>query len=245
MFTTGDVVDFQSVFFILAGTFFVLGIIGCLLIRLPSADYIQSLNLPAAQTTKVKSYTLGQALKSVPFWCIFFSILFINGTWTLSVPLIYDQGIAHGLSAAAALTALSMTGVFNALGRLVMAAVSDKIGRVTTIIVLSVLTVIGAGLMILNVRNAGYIIAIFIIAFGYGGPASTNAAITTDFFGPKKLRYELRRCDAGARGFIRGFQYDIREFPEKRFYQDLCPCRFFGDHTIILMLIINVCLKRK
>jgi OFA family oxalate/formate antiporter-like MFS transporter len=185
--TVTGIVDFQPVFFILGGVFFVFGILGCLLVSLPGEDYAKTLPA-AASSVKVytgKDYPLSKAIRTLPFWCIFFSILFINGTWTLSVPLIYDQGIAHGLSAAAALTALSMTGVFNALGRLVMAAVSDKIGRVTTIIVLSVLTVIGAGLMILNVRNAGYIIAIFIIAFGYGGPASTNAAITTDFFGPK------------------------------------------------------------
>ena len=78
-----------------------------------------------------------------------------------------------------------MTGVFNASGRLIMAAVSDKLGRSSTIIVLSLLTCIGAVLMILNVRGAIFIIAICIIAFGYGGPASINAAMTADFFGPK------------------------------------------------------------
>ncbi len=66
-----------------------------------------------------------------------------------------------------------------------MAAVSDKLGRTTTIIILSVLTFIGAVFMILNAQGAGFVLAICIIAFGYGGPASINAAFTTDFFGPK------------------------------------------------------------
>ena len=129
--------------------------------------------------------TLGQAVKTVPFWCIFLEILFINGTWTLSIPLIKDLGIQRGLSEAAAIATVSATGIFNAAGRLIMAWVSDKLGRVNTIILLSALTFVGAMLVVLNVQGVGFIIAISIIAFGYGGPSSTNAAFTTDFFGPK------------------------------------------------------------
>lgn len=178
-------VDFMPVFLILGGAFFIFGIIGCLFVRLPDNDYIS--RLPVVTSNKVhtgKDYTLLQAVKTLPFWCIFFSILFINGTWTLTVPLIKDLGMERGLSEATAIFAVSFTGVANALGRLVMATLSDKIGRTTTIIVLSVITFIGAVLMIF-IGGPAYIIVVALIAFGYGGPASVNAAITTDFFGPK------------------------------------------------------------
>lgn len=186
-YTVDKVVNFQPVFFTLAAVFFAIGITGTFFIRLPDAEYLKS--LPAAPVSKKvftgNNYTPAQAIKTLPFWCIFVEVLFINGAWTLSVPLIKNLGIQRGLPEAVAVLIVSLTGVFNAGGRLVMAAVSDKIGRTTTIIILSALTFSGAVMMVLNVQGGGFVVAICLIAFGYGGPAATNAAMTTDFFGPK------------------------------------------------------------
>ena len=181
------VVDFKPVFLTLAAVFLVVGIIGCFFVRLPDAAYIKTLPTTpvSAKIHTGKDRTIGQAIKTLPFWCIFLELIFINGTWTLSIPLIKGLGIERGLTEAAAIAALSITGIFNAGGRLIMSTLSDKIGRTTTIIVLSAMTFIGAVLIMLNVQGAGFIVAICIIAFGYGGPASTNAAFTTDFFGAK------------------------------------------------------------
>jgi OFA family oxalate/formate antiporter-like MFS transporter len=185
LFTNAEgIVNFRPVFLILGCVFFVLGIVACLFISLPSDEYIKSLNLPAAAVSNVKNYTLGQAMKTVPFWAIFLSIFFINGTWNLATPLIYDLGVERGLTPALATTCVAMTGIPNAAGRLVMATVSDKIGRTATINVLSVMTLVGAILMCF-VTGYAYFAVIMLIAFAYGGPSATNAAISTDFFGPK------------------------------------------------------------
>ena len=185
--TTGGVVDFKPVFLTLAAVFFIAGIAGTVFVRLPKQEYLRL--LPAAPASgKIftgRDFKLLEAMKKPTFWYIFIELLFINGAWTLSVPLIKNLGMQRGLSEAAAILVVSLTGIFNAGGRLIMATLSDKLGRSTTIIVLSALTFIGAVLMILNSQGAGFIIAICIIAFGYGGPASTNAAFTTDFFGSK------------------------------------------------------------
>ncbi len=186
-FTVGGHVNFRPVFLTLAGVFLVVGLIGCFLVKLPDKAYL--ITLPAQPVSdKVhtgKECTLRQAMKTLPFWCIFLELVFINGTWTLSIPLIKGLGVERGLTEAAAVVTLSVTGIFNAGGRLIMATLSDRIGRSNTIIVLSVLTFVGAGLIMLGAQGIGYILAISIIAFGYGGPASTNAAFTTDFFGAK------------------------------------------------------------
>jgi OFA family oxalate/formate antiporter-like MFS transporter len=185
--TVNGVVNFRPVFLTLAAVFFVVGIIGTIFIKLPTAEYFRSFHdAPASEKIFTgRNFTLYEAMKKPVFWLIFIELLFINGTWTLSIPLIKNLGMQRGLTEDTAILIVSLTGIFNAAGRLIMAAVSDKIGRVSTIIILSVLTFIGAILMILNVPVAGFIIAICIIAFGYGGPASTNAALVTDFFGPK------------------------------------------------------------
>ena len=186
LFTDADtgLVNFRPVFFILGGVFFVIGIVACLFISLPSDEYIKGLNLPAAATSNAKNYTLGEAMKTVPFWCIFLSIFFINGTWNLTVPLIKGLGMERGLTEALAVFCVSFTGIPNAAGRLIMATVSDKLGRIPTMIILCAMTLVGAICMTF-VTGIPYIVVIGLIAFAYGGPSALNAALSTDFFGPK------------------------------------------------------------
>jgi OFA family oxalate/formate antiporter-like MFS transporter len=185
--SSDGIVNFTPVFLTLAAVFLVAGLIATFFVRLPDEEYLKALpQSPAsARVFTGRDFTLFEAMKKPTFWFIFLELLFINGTWTLSVPLIKNLGMQRGLSEATAILVVSLTGIFNAGGRLIMATISDKLGRTTTIIILSVLTFIGAVYMILNVQGVGFIIAISIIAFGYGGPASINAAFTTDFFGQK------------------------------------------------------------
>ena len=178
------IVNFVPVFLILAGVFAVLGLIACVFIKLPDDEYIASLNLPAAAVSDAQNFTLVQAMKVPAFWALFFSIFFINGTWNLCVPLIKGLGQVRGLTEAMAITCVSFTGITNAAGRLIMATLSDKIGRTNTMYVLCGITLVGAILMTF-IGGAGYFITIALIAFAYGGPSALNAALCTDLFGPK------------------------------------------------------------
>ena len=178
------IVNFVPVFLTLGIVFAVLGLAACLFISLPDEAYIKSLNLPAATVSGSVNYTLGQAIRKPAFWALFFSIFFINGTWNLCVPLIKDLGMVRGLTEAMAIACVSFTGITNAAGRLIMATLSDKIGRTNTMYVLCGLTLLGAILMTF-IGGIGYFITIAIIAFAYGGPSALNAALSTDLFGPK------------------------------------------------------------
>ncbi|MCC8356353.1 MAG: MFS transporter [Oscillospiraceae bacterium] len=184
IFTTDGVVNFTPVFLILAGVFAVLGLIASSFVSLPSEEYIKSLNLPEKAVSGGENYTLGQSMKQPAFWCLFFSIFFINGTWNLCVPLIKDLGMARGLAESAAIACVSFTGITNALGRIIMSTLSDKLGRTRTMHVLSALTFVGAVLMTF-ITGYGYFATIAIIAFAYGGPSAVNAALCTDLFGAK------------------------------------------------------------
>ena len=178
------VVNFVPVFLTLGIVFAVLGFVACLFISLPDEEYIRSLNLPAKAVSGSVDFTLGQAIRLPAFWALFFSIFFINGTWNLCVPLIRDLGIVRGLSPEMAIACVSFTGITNAAGRLIMASLSDKIGRTNTMYVLCGLTLLGAILMTF-IGGVGYFVTIAIIAFAYGGPSALNAALSTDLFGPK------------------------------------------------------------
>lgn len=173
-------VNFRAVFFILAAVFFTLGIAGCLMIR--SAP--KTVSASAAKAYADVDIPLSMAIRTIPFWCIFFTVFFINGTWNLAVPVLYDLGTERGLSDAAATFAVSFTGIANTAGRLIMATISDKLGRRFCTCILSVMTAIAALLMIF-VQSYAYIAVVAVIAFAYGGPSSINAAMTTDYFGSR------------------------------------------------------------
>lgn len=175
--TTG-LVNFRVVFAVLGLVFAAFGLLGTFLVHSAPAP-----KASASGAGKSDDLPLSKAIRTKPFWCIFFSVFFINALWNLMVPMIYTLGCERGLSASAAAFALSFTGVANTAGRLIMAPVSDKLGRRTCLCLLAVVSAVAAVLMIFA-QGSVYTIVVAVIAFAYGGPSSINAAITTDYFGP-------------------------------------------------------------
>ena len=167
----------------LAIVFLIVGLVACMFISLPDESYLKGLNLPAAATA-ARNLTLGQAIKTAPFWLLFLSIFFINGTWNMLTPLINGLGLERGLSASMAVLTVSLTGLTNAIGRLSMATISDKIGRGTALYILGVLMAVCA-LCLIFAPGYFYMVVVLVTAFAYGGPSAINPAFSTDFFGPK------------------------------------------------------------
>lgn len=178
VFTAADgTLSFVPFFGTLAAIFLVFGLIGSMLIQKPPQQ-------EDATESALASLTLSQAVRKRSFYYIFLSVFFINGAWNLATPLLYDLGIARGLTPAMATLAISATGIASAAGRLLMAALSDKLGRRRSICILSLMTVLASVAMIL-VTGKAYFAAVSLLAFAYGGPSSVNAAITADAFGPR------------------------------------------------------------
>jgi len=179
-FTSGGSVNLHAVFAVLGGAFFLVGILGCALIRKPPERVVEA----TAEKSVSGGMNLTQAVRTKAFWCLFFTVFFINGAWNIATPMIYDLGLARGLSEEVAALALSLTGIANTAGRLLMAALSDKLGRSKTLCLLSVMT-IGASLSMIYIGGVGYIAVICLLAFAYGGPSAINAAFSADCFGEK------------------------------------------------------------
>lgn len=177
-------VGLSKTLMILAVLFLVVGLFGCTLISLPDEEYIAALNLPAAANADDRSKSLGQAVRTAPFWLLFLGCFLYNGTWNMLTPLIKGLGIERGLAAGMATLCVSLTGITNAAGRLVMASLSDKLGRIRTLILLCGMTLLG-GLLLIFVGGGAYFAVVLLVAFAYGGPAAINPATSTDFFGPK------------------------------------------------------------
>lgn len=182
-----DAMGLRKTLLVLAILFLVVGLTSCTLISLPDKDYLSSLNLPAAASPSNEadnSKPLRIAARTLPFWLLFLGCFLYNGTWNMLTPLIKGLGIERGLSPVTATLCVSLTGLTNAAGRLLMASLSDKLGRVRTLVILCTMTLLG-GLLLIFAGGSVYFVIVLIIAFAYGGPAAINPATSTDFFGPK------------------------------------------------------------
>ena len=168
----------------LAIVFLVVGLTACTQISLPTQEYLDSLNIPEAKRSEVKSIPLRDAIRTLPFFLLFMGPFFYNCTYNVLTPLIKGLGIERGLSESAAVLCVSMTGLTNAAGRLIMSTLSDKLGRIKTLTILCVTTLV-CGSLLMFAGNGLYFAAVLLAAFAFGGQAAINPATVTDFFGPK------------------------------------------------------------
>jgi len=167
---------------ILGIIFLAVGLASCFMISLPESNTVGTEG--RAQAAAETSMTPLQAAKTWPFWLLFIGCFLYNGTWNMLSPIIKTLGINRGLTDTAATLCVSLTGIANAAGRLIMSSLSDKIGRVATLLILCGMTIISGIALIFS--GGGFLFGIVLLtAFAYGGPAAVNPATSTDFFGPK------------------------------------------------------------
>lgn len=110
----------------------------------------------------------------------FAALMFIPMASPLAINMI-------GMSTAAATAAVSTLALFNVIGRVLAGSISDKIGRINTIALACVLSVIG--LVMLYTAKEGdstlFYIAISIIGICFGSFMGVFPGFTADQFGPK------------------------------------------------------------
>ncbi|MDB5014274.1 MAG: major facilitator superfamily protein, partial [Daejeonella sp.] len=132
--------------------------------------------------------TANEAIKTKRFWYLWI-MLFINitcGIAVISVASPMAQEFA-GLTPVAAAAMVGIMGLFNGLGRIGWASLSDFIGRPNTFSMILVLEIV-AFLIIPDISNSVLFQGVlFLIVACYGGGYATVAAYIGDLFGAKQL----------------------------------------------------------
>jgi len=170
-------------FRIMAFTFPVLVVVAGFFVRNPDEAYIAGLNLPAT-SLKQRQYTPKEALRTLEFWSLALSLLFLPAAYMMIVPRVKTLGLLRGLSANMTTLTVSLTGVASATSRLVAGIASDRIGGARTIWILSAVTLASSILMVFA-EGGLYIAAVLLIVCGYSGPAGIFPALSTYAFGSK------------------------------------------------------------
>jgi len=176
---------------VLSAVFLTVCTVGSIFMKNPPEGYMTD-KLPsgAAATATVitepaKSLTTAEMLKTPQFYLIIVSLMLACMGGLMMIGFAKPIGVAKGLSQAATIgvLAISMT---NSAGRLLWGMISDKLGRINTVLIL----LSGTAVLSLLVNIAtGYWVFVLIafIGFFYGGILGTFPSLTADLFGAKHM----------------------------------------------------------
>jgi OFA family oxalate/formate antiporter-like MFS transporter len=144
---------------------------------------------PTQQATSAnRDYTFGEALRN-PKWYILWLILALNvtaGAALISVasPLAQDFAKIDATTASVIVITIS---IFNGVGRLFWAWLSDSIGRPFTFLAIFLVQVIVFPILANSSAFPLILVLAAIIGLCYGGGFGTMPAFAADFFGPKNV----------------------------------------------------------
>ncbi|HGJ64184.1 TPA: MFS transporter, partial [bacterium] len=179
-----------------SGTFYLFGAIYLVVLLIvaqkinnPPADWVAPAATKKAPPAVKESVDLKGALGMYQFYLLWL-ILFINVTSGIALisnlsPMAQSEQI--GLSAIAAGTVVFITSLFNGLGRIFWASLSDKLGR-KAVFLLILGTQIPLFILLPSVSSAVLftILCCYILAC-YGGGFATMPSFAADTFGPKNM----------------------------------------------------------
>ena len=167
--------------------------IASFLIAAPPADYKPAGWSPPPTSAAVCTggLTPSEMLKTGRFWLLFaiFTFCMVGG-----IMIIGQAGniSAHRMGAGPTLTATAVLflGLSNASGRVLWGAISDKIGRNTSLILMFIITAVSLLLLLATNQNTPFpLFVILIMGVGvcFGGFAGTFPAISADNFGTANM----------------------------------------------------------
>ena len=132
-------------------------------------------------------FSLGQAYRLSQFWLLGFSWLLLSLSFHLIFVHIVPYAVDKGISAMDASFILSLIGVANVLGRLVLGKLSDTVGR-KSLAIIGTLIQAGALLWLMWAHRL-WMLYVFAIPFGFtfGGSSAMITALIGDIFGTRSL----------------------------------------------------------
>jgi OFA family oxalate/formate antiporter-like MFS transporter len=187
-------------FLVLGILYIVLVVLGSQLLTNPPLGWTPPGYVPAARTAEAKGqdYFPRQMIATVVFWLLWFMFLFAATAGLMTLGNVKSAAAAIDPLTASlpiwpliAAIIVGVMSIFNAAGRIVWGAVSDRIGRVTTMVIMFTLLTIGMfTFAFLSITNASWILAMAVaslVGFCFGGNFALFPSSTADYYGTKNV----------------------------------------------------------
>ncbi|MDQ0256851.1 OFA family oxalate/formate antiporter-like MFS transporter [Evansella vedderi] len=187
-------VGIANTFFILGAVYFVVMTLSSLYLERPPEGWMPEGFKDKVNSGKVKvkkdlsQLMANEAIKTRRFYYLWI-MLFINVTCGIAI-LSATSPLAQetvGLTAAQAAALVGILGVFNGIGRLGWASISDYIGRPNTYTTFFVIQIVLFALLPFTTAALPFQIMLMIIYTCYGGGFASIPAYIGDMFGTKQL----------------------------------------------------------
>ncbi|WHY78151.1 OFA family MFS transporter [Neobacillus sp. WH10] len=158
-------------------------IVGSFLIREAQVSS-QSQSVKGVQ---VKDYTVKEMLKTKEAYLLFIMFFTACMSGLYLIGIVKDIGVSlAGLDVATAANAVALVAIFNTIGRIILGALSDKVGRLKVVAGAFLVTASAVSVLSFLDLNYGLFFACVAgIAFCFGGNITIFPAIVADFFGLK------------------------------------------------------------
>ncbi|ASY77071.1 L-lactate MFS transporter [Pectobacterium polaris] len=158
-------------------------LVGSSLLKEPAAVPVQQ----SAVQGQTRDFSLAEMLatkESYLLFIIFFTAC-MSGLYLIGI--VKDIGVQMaGMDMATAANAVSAIAIFNTVGRIVLGALSDNVGRMRVISFTLFVTILAVSVMtFLPLNPVLFFICVSAIAFCFGGNITVFPAIVGDFFGLK------------------------------------------------------------
>ena len=142
---------------------------------------------PNPAQVAVRDFSLAEILRARAFWVVYLTAIFCYGAEQMLVVHLVPYCATRGIAAAQASLGLSCLGIGTVAGRIGMGWLSDRIGRVRTLMICCALQLLTT-LALLAVNGPGLLYAMMLlVGFAYGGWVVMNVLLLGDFFGLKNL----------------------------------------------------------
>ena len=182
----GDKTGFGSTFMVLAAIFFAVCSAGSFFLKNPPEGWRQDKLAITSNTTSKPAveYTTNEMLRSPKFYLVIVSFLFAVMGGLMIINFARQLALLQGITPQTAGLGVMIIALFNSIGRVTWGLISDKIGRINTVIVLLAGS---AALSLFVVIATGFSLFVLLsfIGFFFGGLLSTLPALTADLFGAK------------------------------------------------------------
>ena len=174
-------ISLQNIFIILGSVFLVATLICFSFITMP-----KDTDVVVGTSSTQKDYSTKEMLKTNTFYLITLAMMFGTSVYFILNPSFKTLSLERGLSDNMATIMIMLTGVSNAVGRLIFPIISDKTSRSFSCLLTLIFTTIGAFMLIFA---QGYVLmaVVILIAFCYGGTSGAFPLVTGKFFGLKNI----------------------------------------------------------
>jgi OFA family oxalate/formate antiporter-like MFS transporter len=174
-----------NTFMVLSFVFLTVCTLGSIFMKNPPDGYMTDKITSSAAATSVKSYTTSEMLKTPQFYLATVTYLLACMGGLMMIGFAKPIAEAKGLLETATIGVLAVS-MSNSLGRLLWGMISDKLGRIHTILILLAGTAV-LSLFTKMVEGYWVFVLIALIGFFYGGIIGTFPSLTADLFGPKYM----------------------------------------------------------